>query len=191
MIQYSIRALLTILAFFIMSTSQSSPSSPSAEQWQSLKQWLESNYQEHLRLLNPPANQAILKQAEDDLGYLLPGQLVEILIINDGETTDSKGLFGTRRLMSVTEQVAAYKFLRGDKRFPEKQLHPFLESGGGDYYCVDLSNGKIIEWWHEGGNNGEISASVTEFLKAFNRSLVDGNYVIIEGLAGLVDKGDL
>lgn len=191
MFQIKLRVYFVALAILFTSMAESNSLGPTAGEWRRLMGWLENNYREHLQLLNHPVDQNTLGQAENDLGYPLPKSLVEIMVVNNGEAASSDGLFGTWRLLSVSEQVSAYKFLRGDERFPDKKLHPFLESGGGDYYCIDLSSSKIVEWWHEGGYNGEISGSLTEFLKAFNIALIEGNYVQVEGFSGLVDKSDL
>ena len=174
-----------------MSTTQGYASSATAGEWKRIKQWLEANYRQHLPLLNHPVEQKILAQTEQELGYPLPGALVDVMLINNGEAADSDGLFGTWRLLSVSEQVAAYRFLSGDERFPEKKFHPVLESGGGDFYCIDLSSNALVEWWHEGGYNGAVSPGLAEFLQAFNQSLLDGDYVIVEGLSGLADKSEL
>lgn len=165
--------------------------SSAANQWQNLKNWLGTNYQVHLQLLNPPASEENLQQAEEELGYSIPSTLGDLIRLNNGETIQSDGIFGARRLMSIFEQVLVYRELSEDDRFPKKVIHPFLVSGGGDYYCIDLATGKVVEWWNEGGINGEISASLSDFLKAFNEALNKGNYVFVEGFSGLVDKNDL
>lgn len=161
------------------------------DQWQKLKIWLETNYQSHLELLNPPAAEDAVRQAEQKLGYSLPGSLTALLKLNDGESNNSDGLFGTWRLMPVSEQVESYNELSGDDRFPGKEIHPFLVSGGGDYYCIELATGKVVEWWHEGGVDGVISDSLSDFLSRFNDALIDGNYLVVDGFRGLVDKNDL
>ena len=191
MLQFNVRAYFVVLAILLTSMAESNSLSPTTSEWQRLLGWVKSNYREHLQLLNYPVDQNALRQAEKDLGYPIPKELVDVLVINDGEAASSDGLFGAWRLLSVSEQVEANKFLSGDERFPDKQLHPFLESTGGDYYCIDISSSQIVEWWHEGGYNGEISGSLTEFLKAFNMALIEGNYVKVEGFSGLVDKSDL
>lgn len=187
------KIIAILLAVLVSSTSWAAGHSgnSSASEWDQIKAWLSQNHPQHLPLLNPGATKDKIKSVKSQLGYKLPAELISVLRVNDGESHKSHGLFGTLRLLPVAEQITEYKILLTDERFPRARYHPILLSGGGDYYCIDLRTGEVVEWWHEGGVNGIVAQSLTEFLRDFSSQLRKGQFVSVPDIRGLVDKDDL
>ncbi|TXI94619.1 MAG: hypothetical protein E6Q34_04425 [Burkholderiaceae bacterium] len=184
-------AILLACVVPFSATAENTSDASSAYEWMHIRAWLKKNYTQHLALLNPSATDKNIESAQVRLGYSIPSELIAVLKINNGESLGSQGLFGTWKFLSIEDQVKEYKILLADDRFPRRRYLPFLISGGGDYYCIDLSNHKVIEWSNELGMNGVRASGFAEFLRLFSTDLKKGRYIKVHDIHGLVDKEDL
>lgn len=161
------------------------------ERWNEIKAWLDDNYPAHLPLLNAGAERSKIAQVEVELGYAFPAHVTQVFLMNDGESTESQGLFGTWRLLPLNEQVREISGSLNDYRFEKGMFHPLMISGGGDYYGFEPGSEKMFEWNHEIGLVELKAASFDEFLKDFADGLKNGQFVKVEGIRGLVDRDEL
>lgn len=168
-----------------------------ADCWARIEAWLAANVQEAVPLLPAGATSAALATAEKTLGYALPGDLQEFLVIHDGSA--HLWLHDRGEFMAFDAILAAWdqEFdLWGDgnndewarpegpiqkKWFTRKWL-PILDARTGDYVCIDLDPpeggkmGQLITWRHDGGPGGVIAASLAELLAEFVAELDEGRY---------------
>ncbi|MDB5346401.1 MAG: hypothetical protein JWP89_4778 [Schlesneria sp.] len=169
-----------------------------ADCWKQIESWLSANTPEAALSLPPGASPAAFAQAEQVLGYALPGEVKEFLAIHDGSAgiwLHDRGVF-----MSLSEILSAWdqEFdLWGDgnndewatpagpiqKKWFARMWLPILNQWTGDYVCIDLDPpkggqpGQLFQWNHDGGPISVIESSLTDLLSEFVTELRNGLYV--------------
>jgi cell wall assembly regulator SMI1 len=129
-----------------------------------LDRWLAANQPEHYEGLAPGATEEEVAKLELQLSFVLPEEFRELLKWRNGQRQDeydsiyytfsflsASEIEGTRR--TNNELLDAGDFDQTNWWFPE--YVPFLESAGGDNYCIDFAGsfggtkGQIIVWNHD------------------------------------------
>lgn len=162
-----------------------------ASHWKAIAAQIEASLPAHEARLRPGASIAEIDAAEAKLGYALPQSVVEVMTLNDGETVESDGLFGTWRLLPLQEQLAEIDGSLNDSRFSKGQFHPLLLSGGGDYYGIEPSTGKMWAWNHELGMVEVAWPSFGAFLEDFLQKWKRGEFLAVPEFDGLVARDEL
>jgi cell wall assembly regulator SMI1 len=109
------RKVLLALLMLISLTAAGDDINAMKTGWEDFVNWLSASHPDYISLLNRPASIEDIDAAEAKLGYVLPEQLSVLLKINNGESSQSEGVFGTWRFLSLPEQVSSYNELRGDE----------------------------------------------------------------------------
>lgn len=161
-----------------------------AVEWLKILSWLGEEYRCHLTFISQPGSISTIESVELELGYMLPEGLKSIHLLNDGESSESQGLFGGWRLLSLTEQRDTQVQFLQEYGQEGRVYHPVMESGGGDYYCIDLESGRIIEYSHEIGPDEVVSNSLEEFLSNFNKDIRLGKYKPMRGMNALFHESE-
>lgn len=158
----------------------------------------------------PPADPAAIEHFADKSGLSLPDELVQILLVADGETRKSAGAIGSWRIMPIGEIQASWGLLRQlsakgafDNLDPQPSpyLHhtwwhpawiPFVSSDAGDYFCIDSAPpeperyGQVLLFLQDQPARPLVAGSLGAWLDRINRELAAGVYAFdeVEGFNG-------
>ena len=177
-----------------------------------IERWLAANAP--LVILNPPATERQLDEAEDALGVKLPPDVRESYLIHDGQPYGG-GLFGGcdwHSLENVVREWTVWKELLDGGDFDDissdadgrtirtdwwnPRWIPFTQNGGGDSHCFDLEPGpegvvgQIIEMIHDSGDRPYEAESLREWLQKFADDLEAGEYVYGE-YGGVIRRDEI
>ena len=168
-----------------------------ANYWSRIEQWLTMNMPPAQMLLPQGVSPGALIQAESLLGFEIPGELKEFLLIHDG--SGILWLHDYGEFMSLKQIISAWDMevdLWDDgendewakpsgpikKRWFTRDWLPVLDARTGDYACIDLdpaeggTSGQIINWRHDGGPGRVIATSFGNLLDEFVKELDLGFY---------------
>ena len=175
---------------------------PVTESFTTLQAWM----REHAPGVSfrPPADSAAIDHFADKSGLALPDELVQILLVPDGETRKSAGAIGNWRIMPIGEIQAAWGLLRqiadkGAFSELEPQDSPYLKhtwwhpawvpvvsSDAGDYFCIDSDPpepgryGQMLLFLQDQPERPLIAGSLGAWLDRINRDLAAGVYTYDE-----------
>ena len=154
--------------------------------------WLNENAPALSNHLNPPATEHAIKTVESNLNITFHSQVREAYLIHDGERSDSDGLFGLWRWLSLSEMEKEFHILNEHKDSDAIRI-PILRSPGGDiYYEESGGNGEIIDWWHARPSRDVKYDGFKSYLLWFTDRLLAGQYVYRPNeLSGLIDKSEM
>jgi len=155
--------------------------------------------------LNPPATEAELRQAEEELGFPLPPELRELYQIHNGEKEEGTGLFfglpflsldgmlSERRVWAELEEEYA---LEGGhhsvpagwikERYINRRWLPISKDWGGNNIGVDLDPdehglaGQVINFGRDEEVKYVIARQVRHFLQFIRDTAKAGNYTIVQ-----------
>ena len=144
------------------------------ELWLRLEAWLREHRPEILKDLNSPAKMAEIAELEQVLGSKLPDDVVESLMIHNGQQGNRQSLFPSGILLSAADIAGEWSIWKelldaGDFSGCESEpassaidtcwWHPLwipvTHDGCGNYECVDLAPvsggrvGQVITMWHD------------------------------------------
>jgi len=106
------------------------------KQWETIEHWLAENAPELRGNLNPAATDAEIAAVEKTLGVRFPQSVRDTYLIHNGESQESDGLFGLRRLLPLDEVVTESNELAELSRqfefydFDPSLMIPILEASG-------------------------------------------------------------
>jgi cell wall assembly regulator SMI1 len=142
-------------------------------QWEKLEEWLKANKRAVLADLNPPADDAAVRDLQSKLRVLLPDDFIGCLKIHNGQRGEAEPLFGadaflpSRRVLmswSTWNDLLEGGDFDGQEARPDGTVKPvwwsagwipFASNGGGDYLCLDMDPptqgkmGQIIRVYHD------------------------------------------
>ncbi|MFD1218438.1 SMI1/KNR4 family protein [Microbulbifer celer] len=160
--------------------------------FQAIRSWLEKNASSIKKNLNDAASEADISRIESELKIVIPEKVREAYLIHNGEKTDSDGLFGLWRWLSLGEMKVEFHKLQDDSDSNVARIPLLLSPGGDILYVESGSSGEIVEWWHERPSRDVKHSDFQAYLKWFVAKLYEGGYVYLPGeMAGLVDKSEL
>ena len=173
------------------------------ETWKQIDAWLRVNAPKAFATLQPGASSQTLDELETRLGFPIPAELREHLVIHDGQPKDTLlGLLHGWIFLnsdSIAECHATFaRLLRegyldrpGKSRdgavkpvWWSERWVPFLEGPGGDYLCFDMDPtesgqvGQIITFWHAEPFRKVEARSLADLLARFVRDLHDNVYEV-------------
>jgi cell wall assembly regulator SMI1 len=131
--------------------------------------------------LAPPADDAVLGDAEALMGRALPDELNDLLKIHNG----GREVVGGWNLLSAESVVEKYRLMQkysGEADVPEHLQGllntagsagwiPFVSTVSGDYLCIDVAPGpvgtvgQIFGWNHDGEADRPVAPSLTAWLE--------------------------
>jgi cell wall assembly regulator SMI1 len=155
----------------------------------------------------PPADLAAIEHFADKSGLTLPDELVQILMVADGEPRKSAGSIGNWRFMPIGEIQAAWGLLRqlaAKGAFTELEAQPspylqqtwwhpawipFISNDTGNYFCIDSNPpeperyGQVLLFLHNQPERPLVAGSLGAWLDRINRDLAAGVYTFdkVEG----------
>ena len=158
-----------------------------SESFTRIESWLSKNAPSVLQQLNPPISSTNeLDIAEEILGAKFPPSVREAYIYHDGESSESKGLFGSWRWLPLREiiewndeqkqNVKKYRLLE----FKPSFMIPLLESTVSDddlrYVEASGNDGQeetpVIQWNHAEPTRDVKYGSKSHFIKDFLKEFV-------------------
>ncbi|PJJ60473.1 cell wall assembly regulator SMI1 [Hymenobacter chitinivorans DSM 11115] len=128
--------------------------------------------------LNPPATAAELAAFEAEFGLMLPAELRLWFGWHDGQRGFESFVQNNclQSLSSAADTMRVNRELLEDGDFVANWWQPgwvpFLENGGGDHVCVDLSGtftghaGQVLEHWHDWEARPVLFPDLTAWLTA-------------------------
>jgi cell wall assembly regulator SMI1 len=144
------------------------------ELWNRLEQWLKEQAPDVYADLNPGVSQLEIDNLEGVIGYKLPNDLRESLMIHNGQRGESDWLFAGWELLStdrILDEWLVWKDLYDKGTFEDWEVDvihegikkvwwnpawiPLTYNGAGDHHCIDLAPangglvGQIISMWHD------------------------------------------
>ena len=154
--------------------------------------WLSENAKSLKDKLHKPESEDVLSNIESELGIVIPSQVREAYLIHGGETSDSNGIFGLWRWLSIEDMKNEFKHLKEHKDSDAIRI-PILLSPGGDLTYVESGKeSAIIDWWHENPTRDVKHSDFKAYLNWFTKRLYSGEYVYLEDeITGLIDKSEL
>jgi cell wall assembly regulator SMI1 len=158
----------------------------------------------------PPADPADIDHFANKSGLPLPDELVQLLLLADGETRKSAGAIGNWRMMPIGEIQAAWGLLRqlaakGAFAKLEPQPSPYLQpawwhpawipvvsSDIGGYFCIDSHPpdpnrfAQVLLFLHDQPDRPLVAGSLGAWLDRIHRDLAAGVYAFdeVEGFNG-------
>jgi len=122
----------------------------------------------------------------------MPASIRAAYLIHNGEKSDSDGIFGLWRWLSLQDMCQEFQALKEHKDSDATRI-PILASPGGDIlYAESGPESEIIEWWHENPSRDVKYSNFKAYLGWFHKKLKEGGYVYLPNeLSGLVDESEL
>jgi cell wall assembly regulator SMI1 len=181
------------------------------EIWKKFEAWLETNWPDGLKDLNPPATAEEISALETALGVSLPADYVACLKTHNGQANTVGGLFDNTDFLSTSaifDQWKVWKELLdsgtfdGNNSEPEPGIKddwwnakwiPFTYNGCGDHHCLDLAPaqggrvGQVITMWHDMGERTLLADSFSSWFDAYVRDVIAGKYVYSDHFGGLTN----
>ncbi len=148
--------------------------------WARFESWLRVAAPSIAGNLHPPADDAVVADAQTRLGRALPDELARLLKIRDG----GREVFGGFDLLSADAIVEAHRSMLRNAGEVDVPVHlkgllnpegsawwiPFAHSVAGDYLCVDLAPGpvgtvgQVFGWNHDDDADPPMAPSLTAWL---------------------------
>lgn len=152
----------------------------------------------------PPADPAAIDNFAAKSGLTLPDDLRHALLVADGEARDSAGMIGNWRILPITEIQGAWGLLNtlGKKgafagHEPQAPLYirdawwhpgwiPIVESGAGDFFCLDCNppkperSGQVLLFLGERPERPLVAGSLRAWFDRIARDLAEGAYAYDE-----------
>ncbi len=154
--------------------------------------WLERNACPIKSNLNGAASESDIKDIESELNIQMPATLREAYLIHDGEKSDSDGIFGLWRWLSLCDMKKEFHLLKEHKDSDAVRIPILLSPGGDILYAESGPESEIIDWWHENPSRDVKHVNFKAYLQWFVNSLHEGGYVFLpDEMSGLVDKSEL
>lgn len=129
------------------------------------KNWQDFSSKKIAEYLNPPCATSNIEAAENDLGFALPKELTQLLVLNNGQKLEAEGIFknisgwdiyNKLKFLDCNSIVWAYKEILNDEDLLGEfglDLIPFATKGGkdflGDTYAINIHTGEIFILWTE------------------------------------------
>jgi cell wall assembly regulator SMI1 len=181
---------------------------PVTESFNEIQAWMLDNAPDVA--FRPSANPAAIECFRDKSGINLPEDLIQTLLITDGETRKSAGAIGNWRMMTIAEIQGAWGLLsqlavKGafDELTPQHSPYlrpvwwhpgwiPIVSSDTGDYYCIDTDppeadrNGQILLFIQNHPTRPLVATSLPCWFDRIARDLAAGVYTYdeVEGFDG-------
>lgn len=141
-----------------------------------------------------------IKEFEKNVGVTFPQELIEYFSVCDRPMIVLCAPWTLMQFSFVTSGWETQKELA--KMYPHDTESynlawiPLLDSGGGDYHCVDLSGeggavGQIVSYFHDKDERHVLASSITDYFEKILNEIHAGNLVpanIEEDERGLVAK---
>jgi len=170
--------------------------------WKKIESWLEKNAPDQFAALEPGADAAAVKKAEQAMSCELPKDVAESYRIHDGMRAGVGPLIDDWRLLSLAMMVKEWQGLKKvadagtfadmDAK-PDVQIKPgwwnprwipICSNNSGDFLCVDLDpqrtgkSGQIITYLHADPARKLTAKNLTSLLKQFAADLAAGKYKV-------------
>lgn len=183
--------------------SSALPAPPGSDpsEWAGIESWLSGHAPALGPLLNAPATQAELDEAERTMGGRFPPSVRAAYLVHDGESKASAGIFGLWRLLPMAEVVREHEArARAELKhhfgtFTAGRDLPLLISPGGEMVSVQASSHGEETAVYEHPRHGprqQVAPSFAIYLRTFTANLEAGNLVYKpDELQGLISKDDL
>ena len=178
------------------------------------KKWLDSNYNEGLLDLNPPATEDEIEELTRAIGVDLPDDFIEVLKIHNGQKGKAAWLFDSQEFLStqrIIEEFNTWKKLLKDELqgkisksdagvkndWWNKNWIPFSSDGCGNSYCLDLdpnssgTKGQVITLWYEFAQREIVAKSFTAWFEEYVNELDSGELFYSEEYNSIVYKDEI
>lgn len=176
--------------------------------------WLQSNYEEGFRDLNPPATDREIEELESALDVSLPEDFIDLLKVHDGQNGNAGWLLDGQEFLSSHRIIDEWKLwegaldggdFEGSSSEPQdgikdnwwnKRWVPFTDNGSGDHCCLDLdpaesgTAGQIITMRHDSAERELLSPSLADWFESYVERLLLGDFVYSEEYGAIVSKDD-
>ena len=185
------------------------------ELWNQFTKWLEANYAEELKELNPPASDKEIAELEKLIESKLPQDFIDLLKVHNGQKSYTGGLFDGSEFLStqrIADEWNIWKQLLDSGEFdgstsePEEGIKddwwnskwiPFTYDGAGNHLCIDLDPdvkgnvGQIITMWHDDLPRELEAVGFKVWFESYVSGVIAGDYVCVEEYDGIVKKEDI
>ncbi len=160
--------------------------------WDDIKVFLKANVPSVIDTLNGPATEEELRQLETEVGYELPGDFKEFMLVHNGQNDPSRleTLCEEGTLLSISSIIETYQMLNqinesediGPVEWWDRKYLPITDCEG-DHLAINLESGDLVMHVHDSGIEEGIAGSFQEW---FNSKLaifkkgkfsVDGGYL--------------
>jgi cell wall assembly regulator SMI1 len=158
-----------------------------------LDRWLANNRPDYYQSLQPGVSNADLDQFEVDFNVRLPESFRTFYRWRNGQANDCyASLQDNRMLMSLENIRAAKEVLDGmigadfeAQNWWRREWVPFLDNGGGDHLCLDLSpmadgiSPRVREFWHDMPERDVTQLTFQSWLGVLVEQMEEGRYEVV------------
>jgi cell wall assembly regulator SMI1 len=162
-----------------------------------LEALLRTKAPELLEDLHPPADDRTIDKAQQDLGYALPTDVVELYRWHDGQEDEHDGLFLGQTFLSLDETIEVWDDWGSDDdcereiqiasrriapRWWSKKWLPIASSLEGNLWCVDLGPaaagvyGQVIRVMHDEESRTVVGDAIRDILEQIVSALASGDW---------------
>ena len=157
-----------------------------------MDRWLATNRTDYYVALKPGATESALDAFESQFGIKLPVAFRSIYRWRNGQRDDCTTSLEDNFMFSSLESIAENKETMDgmiesdfdDPKWWRRSWVPFLDNGGGDHLCIDLSAedggtpGQILSFYHDWENRPIQFPSAEAWLANIVQSMEDGSLKI-------------
>ncbi|MEN9360154.1 MAG: hypothetical protein RL095_1689 [Verrucomicrobiota bacterium] len=115
-----------------------------------LENWLGEFRPQFFRDLPEGASENEVAELQSIFSKPIPLSFWDYLRWHNGQPLTGPAFMKNKRLMSTKEIIKTWRIFK-ELDYPQKywgnQWLPFLEDGNGNYICINLENGEILEFW--------------------------------------------